>query len=814
MPGAFLNTAAPSGLSWEQVLRSERPTLDTHGLVTGSWGECMHWAVVFERNNDWESMPEYRHHPTDGPAGQVLDFLNECGHSSTSPALEKNETETNAKLDRGDQTFAFQQGFAASNAQPQAFGQPQLATPIQQGQPHHPGAPGVHTVVGVPIFQNRAQAAINGGQLPHKANTDQVSDGAKILDDNVPFPESRPCKGVLFAALFVVVVVAMLGLLLYFGSEIPKLITRVATQYESTSGRSCSLTPIVNWEETGDNAQVPGITQRTLLPNSTRRLSAPTGESPTAVATKNIVEFPGLSHYVQRVEAWADLVGVDRSRLEVPDLLKARRLGLSGRRRASESKKLPSDRDCERACSAFKECLAFDVIKASGQTSCIYQKEPAATVNTQATACWKKIETDSIDDVAAGIMGRLFGLTVAGALVSMVVALAFVKASSVQPAAATYCGVYFVPGCMIMIGLVVMIVLPNYIAVAAFVIGGFLVCCGSCLCACTWFCYRDLIPLTIEVIAAVTDVVLRYMSMLWISACSAIASVLWSFICVGVFVGVAARNTRISATTPSGASTGAGPILGYIQYFFEMLVYFWGGFVAFNTCHVTFCGVFGRWYYGKTTDSTVRDSVKVACSTSFGSICFGSLIIAVIRAMEAVARKLQNDAEESENYVACVIACIIRMVISCIGDILEWISLYAYVQVAIRGLSFISAAKATYSMATISNLTYVVSAILVGWVVSMGAVLCGLSSALASGILAYLICDVPEFCVALSVIAAIFGLLAGCIAGGSAVGVINSGAVTILMSWAENPDVLQHTHKDLHGKFTNIISNKMTESAF
>jgi len=304
--------------------------------------------------------------------------------------------------------------------------------------------------------------------------------------------------------------------------------------------------------------------------------------------------------------------------------------------------------------------------------------------------------------------------------------------------------------------------------------------------------------------------------MLWISACSAAASVLWSFVCVGVFVGAWARSDRVSATRPSGESAGGGgsPALGYVQYFFEMLVYFWGGFVAFNTCHVTFCGVFGRWYYGKTTDSTVRDSAKTAFSTSFGSICFGSLIIAIIRAMEAVARKLQNDAEESENYVACVIACIIRMVISCIGDILEWISLYAYVQVAVRGLGFISAAKATYSMATISNLIYIVSAILVGWVVSMGAVLCGLSGALTSGFIGFALCDVPEFCVALSVIAAFFGLLAGCIAGGSAVGVINSGAVTILMSWAENPDVLRDTHRDLHGKFSSVINNKLSESTF
>jgi len=233
--------------------------------------------------------------------------------------------------------------------------------------------------------------------------------------------------------------------------------------------------------------------------------------------------------------------------------------------------------------------------------------------------------------------------------------------------------------------------------------------------------------------------------------------------------------------------------------------------VAFNTCHVTFCGVFGRWYYGKNDSQSVKTSAKVAFGSSFGSICLGSLIIAVVRAMEAVARKMMNDAEESGNYVACVIACIITCIIQCIGDILEWISLYAYVQVAVRGLGFIDATKATYSMATISNLIYVVSAILVEWVVGMGAAFCGLTGGVVAGLLGYLACDVPEFCVVLAVIGAIFGLLSGCIAGGSAVGVMNSGSVTILMSWAEKPEVLQRTHPELHTKFHNVIGTKMNE---
>lgn len=83
---------------------------------------------------------------------------------------------------------------------------------------------------------------------------------------------------------------------------------------------------------------------------------------------------------------------------------------------------------------------------------------------------------------------------------------------------------------------------------------------------------------------------------------------------------------------------------------------------------------------------------------------------------------------------------------------------------------------------------------------------------MVAGALGFVACDIPEFCVILAVIGAIFGLLSGCIAGGSAVGVMNSGSVTILMSWAENPDVLRSTHPELHQKFKDVIYGKQMEA--
>merc|ERR1712005_21106 len=94
----------------------------------------------------------------------------------------------------------------------------------------------------------------------------------------------------------------------------------------------------------------------------------------------------------------------------------------------------------------------------------------------------------------------------------------------------------------------------------------------------------------------------------------------------------------------------------------------WGGQVANNICHVTYCGVFGRWYFGgqddsdsdvggvvaslgKGTPNTLGPSLTVALTTSLGSICCGSFLVAVVRALESVASQMKQDAASSNNPV-------------------------------------------------------------------------------------------------------------------------------------------------------------------
>lgn len=99
-PGAFLLRRSPAGNTWAEHLRSSgRPLVDLDGLVEGPWAECVASACVFEANNpDWSRQREYC---DDGPAGQVLLFLQTCGHGDLRGPLGRTEDAAHAAIQAG-----------------------------------------------------------------------------------------------------------------------------------------------------------------------------------------------------------------------------------------------------------------------------------------------------------------------------------------------------------------------------------------------------------------------------------------------------------------------------------------------------------------------------------------------------------------------------------------------------------------------------------------------------------------------------------------------------------------------------------------
>ena len=89
-----------------------------------------------------------------------------------------------------------------------------------------------------------------------------------------------------------------------------------------------------------------------------------------------------------------------------------------------------------------------------------------------------------------------------------------------------------------------------------------------------------------------------------------------------------------------GESTGVLIVLLFSLY--------WTIEVARNVIASTAAGTIGTWFYNSLNmpPSPVKDALIRSCTTSFGSICFGSLLVAPV----AVLRATLNLAKGQTNY--------------------------------------------------------------------------------------------------------------------------------------------------------------------
>ena len=61
--GGFMNTAAPTGASWANFCQGHEVVVDpSTGMISGPWGECLAWAVAYEKQNPgWHQDPRLQH---------------------------------------------------------------------------------------------------------------------------------------------------------------------------------------------------------------------------------------------------------------------------------------------------------------------------------------------------------------------------------------------------------------------------------------------------------------------------------------------------------------------------------------------------------------------------------------------------------------------------------------------------------------------------------------------------------------------------------------------------------------------------------
>eukprot|EP01127_Copromyxa_protea_P022618 TRINITY_DN8216_c0_g1_i1.p1 TRINITY_DN8216_c0_g1~~TRINITY_DN8216_c0_g1_i1.p1 ORF type:complete len:527 (+),score=62.85 TRINITY_DN8216_c0_g1_i1:44-1624(+) len=234
----------------------------------------------------------------------------------------------------------------------------------------------------------------------------------------------------------------------------------------------------------------------------------------------------------------------------------------------------------------------------------------------------------------------------------------------------------------------------------------------------------------------------------------------------------------------------------YIALAFVFFSYYWVYEVILNIVHVTVCGVVGSWYFLNGTsampESPTKGALIRATTTSLGSVCFGGLILAVLRTIRAILNIAPQEYRECAN-------CILSM----IENSVRYFNEYAYCHVAIYGKSYITAARDTWSLieraglAMVVNDNILVGVFLVGSL--FGAVVCGS----VGFMLAFVFWDSLNPALLWWI-----GFVIGFMILSIVMQVIESAVKCLFVCYAEDPEPLQHHDSLLYNLLSHTNSQQ------
>jgi len=215
--------------------------------------------------------------------------------------------------------------------------------------------------------------------------------------------------------------------------------------------------------------------------------------------------------------------------------------------------------------------------------------------------------------------------------------------------------------------------------------------------------------------------------------------------------------------------------------------------------HATVAGTVGSWYFlspNVPRNPTAR-ALRRALSTSFGSLCLGSLVVAILQVLRALAR---SASKKSGGTLRSFCLCMLGFV----DVLLRFFNEFAYTQVALYGKNFTRASRDTWTLLVHhSGGDALVQRDLVASALALGAVLSGLATALLVGLWARAQFgqSSPLWWEALL---ASFAIGYGSISLVSAI--VESGVCALYVCYAENPTPLASINPSLYSLFISVTS--------
>ncbi|KAJ1436898.1 plasma-membrane choline transporter-domain-containing protein [Ochromonadaceae sp. CCMP2298] len=251
----------------------------------------------------------------------------------------------------------------------------------------------------------------------------------------------------------------------------------------------------------------------------------------------------------------------------------------------------------------------------------------------------------------------------------------------------------------------------------------------------------------------------------------------------------------------NGNSEDDSGINGFVLFLLLVSLY-WGVQVIRSVVDTTIEGTVACWWFQPKRPSPVRGSLFRALSTSFGSICLGSLIVALLQAARAMVHGMKRQLMRGRNRDGAALpamagACLLGMLeflLEMLEYAVRYFNKYAYCYVAAYGLGFVDAGQKVTELFTKRGWTAIINDNLISRALGFGVLALAVFNALMGVVLGLIVAanggDVGLYVVLGAVLGALTGLVAGMVLSQA----LDSAVAMVYVCFAEDPAALQTNH--------------------
>ncbi|KAF7808909.1 CTL-like protein [Senna tora] len=231
---------------------------------------------------------------------------------------------------------------------------------------------------------------------------------------------------------------------------------------------------------------------------------------------------------------------------------------------------------------------------------------------------------------------------------------------------------------------------------------------------------------------------------------------------------------------------------------------FWTGAVLCNTVHVIVSGMVfldlihgGREAASIPANSLMR-SLQYALTTSFGSICYGSLFTAAIRTLRWEIRGLRSKIGKNE----CLLCCV-DFFFHLVETLVRFFNKYAYVQIAVYGKSFNRSARDAWELLQSTGVEALVAHDCSGAVLLMSTICGGLVTGTCSGIWTWYKWSDRTIMIGST------SMLMGMVLVGVAMVVVESAVTSIYICYAEDPLLIRRWDDEFFNQLSETLHHRL-----